>query len=255
MKKLKAVQVFWRHLDRARCADVCMIVISLYFICLAILPRTPFQIPLSNISYTPAHDTVAEKVCIWFDKVNEWWEVSHSIQKHIKEKNMTTEEEVFRKPTTQAFLLSPVEAQLLNKICKTLIKTLEGFDHDLKNNRWDKCLYLDSFLASFFHEFYYLYTLCRSSIKALPPVTNITDSLYDRSPESPKSDKRILQWRKTKDHVIKLRIAAKELVYQIKQWQKKELEDVEKMSWEDQSGDFVHAYEMFIRLYFNLAPK
>jgi hypothetical protein len=85
-------------------------------------------------------------------------------------------------------------------------------------------------------------------------VTCIADSLYDRSPESPKSDKRITQWRETTDHVIKLRIAAKELIFQIKQWQKKELDNQKQTSWEDQSGDFVHAYEFFIRLYFNYAP-
>lgn len=246
---------FLRLSYRARYPDTCMIVISIYFLTAAVMPRAVFTIPLTNISYTAPHDSVEERVSIWFDKVDEWWEVTHNVQKHIKEKDMNTEEEVFTKPSSQGLLLSPVEAQLISKICKGLIKTLEGFEHDLKNNRWDKCLYLDSYLSSFFHEFYHLYSVCHSSTNALPAVTSITDSLYDRSPESPKSDKRITAWRQTTDHVIKLRIAAKELVYQIKQWQKKELDEPEKTTWEDQSGDFVQAYELFVRLYFNLAPK
>jgi hypothetical protein len=255
MKNYRKIQKLFRGSYLARFPDACVTVIFLYFCAHAVMPRKPYTIPLSNISYTAAHDTAVEKACIWFDKVDEWWEVSPTIQRHIREKNMNTEEEIFRKPTMQEFLLSPVEAQLVSAICKTLIKTLEGFERDLKDNRWDKCLYLDSFLASFFHEFYHLYAICRSSVNALPSVTNIADSLYDRSPESPKSDKRITQWRETADHVIKLRIAAKELVYQIKLWQKKELDNKQQTSWEDQSGDFVHAYELFIRLYFNCDPR
>jgi hypothetical protein len=221
----------------------------------AVMPRTPYTIPLSNVAYTAAHDTAPDVVCIWFDKADEWWEVSHHFERHVKEKNMNTEEEIYQKPVTQMYVFSTVEATLISKVCKTLIKTLEGFDHDLKNNRWDRCLFLDSYLASFFHEFFFLYTICRGSPKSLPSVARIADSLYDRSPESPKSDKRITQWRQTADHIIKLRIATKELIYQIKQWQKKELEEPEKTSWEDEAADFVQAYELFLRLYFNLPPQ
>jgi hypothetical protein len=254
MKNFRILRKLFRGIYGARFPELCIAVLISFYCAHAVMPRKPFTIPLSNISYTAAQDTVAEKACIWFDKVDEWWEVSQNIQRHIKEKNMNTEEEIFRKPTMQEYLLSPIEAQLISTICKTLIKTLDGFERDLKDNRWDKCLYLDSFLASFFHEFFHLYAICRSSVNALPSITCIADSLYDRSPESPKSDKRITQWRETADHVIKLRIAAKELIYQIKLWQKKELDNKQQTSWEDQSGDFVHAYELFVRLYFNYAP-
>jgi hypothetical protein len=220
----------------------------------AIMSRAPYSIPLSNLAYSAGHDTVPERVCIWFDRVDESWEVTPRYQRHIKERNMNTDEVIYRKPSTQAFIFSSVEANLINRICNTLVKTLDGFDHDLKNGRWDRCLYLDSYLASFFHEFYHLYIMCRASPKALPSVVSIADSLYDRSPESPKSDKRITQWRQTVDYIVKLRIATRELMLQIKQWQKKELEIPEKISWEDDAADFVQAYELFIRLYFNLSP-
>jgi hypothetical protein len=221
----------------------------------AIMPRSPYTIALSNVAYSAARDTVPEKVCIWFDRADEWWEVSPRFERHVREKDMNTDEEIYQKPSTQMFVFSTVEATIISKVCKSLVKTLDGFDHDLKNGRWDRCLFLDSYLASFFHEFFYLYTICRASPKSLPPVARIADSLYDRSPESPKSDKRIMQWRQTADHIIKLRIATKELIYQIKQWQKKELDQPEKTSWEDDAADFVQAYELFLRLYFNLPPQ
>jgi hypothetical protein len=136
-----------------------------------------------------------------------------------------------------------------------LVKTLDGFESDLNKNRWDKCRYLDSYMASFCFGFYHLMTLAKSSKHAFPEITCLPDSLYDRSPESPKSDARIAQWRQSDEHVVKLRIAARELMYRIKDWQKKELDNPKRDVWNDQSGDFVEAYELFIRLYFNFPPK
>jgi hypothetical protein len=217
-------------------------------------PRSPFAIPLANLSYTAAHDTVAENIMIWFDKVDEWWEIRRDQLKHVKEREMNSDEEFYRKPSGPQFLLSTVEASVISRICKTFSKTLETFDRDLKNSRWDRCLYLDSYLASFCHQFYHLMVMCRASESALPRITDVADSLFDRSPESPKSDARIATWRKATDHVIKLRIAAQELMYQIKKWQKSELDDPSNSSWEDESAGFNQAYELFVKLYFNLAP-
>ena len=221
----------------------------------AVEPRKAFPIPLPMVAYTPAQDSVGEKVIIWFDRANESWEISSTEVRHILEKDMQTEQEIYRKPPGQGFLLNSIEIQVINRICKTLIKTLDGFERDLGNNRWVKCRYLDSYLASFFCGFYHLITIAKSSKSALPEITCPPDSLYDRSPESPKSDVRLAQWRQSADHVVKLRIAARELMYRIKDWQKKELNNPKRDIWRDQSGDFVEAYELFIRLYFNFPPK
>ena len=221
----------------------------------AVEPRKPFSIPLAVLAYSPAQDTIAEKVSVWFDKPNESWEISATGERHILEKDMQTEEEIYRKPSGRALHLNSIEAQLINRVCKTLIKTLDGFESDLKNNRWDKCRYLDSYLASFCCGFYHLITLAKSSKRALPEITCPPDSLYDRSLESPKSDARIAQWRRSADHVVKLRIAVRELIYRIKDWQNKELDNPKRDVWKDESADFVEAYEFFIRLYFNFPPK
>ena len=221
----------------------------------AVEPRSPFSVPLAMLAYTPSQKGVTEKVIIWYDKVNESWEISATEARHLIEKGMQNEDETFREPQGQEFLMNAVEAQVVNRVCKTLVKTLDGFESDLKKNRWDKCRYLDSYLASFYFGFYHLITIVRCSRRALPEITCPSDSLYDRSLESPKSDARVAQWRRSPEYIVKLRIAAKELMYQIKQWQKKELDNSKRDVWKDQSGDFVEAYEFFIRLYFNLPPN
>jgi hypothetical protein len=235
--------------------NIIFVIFGLVNIIYAVEPRKPFTIPLAVLAYSPAQDTMTEKVCVWFDKANESWEVTAKEQRHILAKDMQTEEEIYRKPPGRDFRLNSIDAQLINRVCKTLAKTLDIFENDLKNNHWDKCLFLDSYLSSFFRGFYHLLTVAKNSPRALPEITCPPDSLYDRSPESPKSDVRIAQWRASGDHVTKLRIAARELIFQIKEWQKKELDNPNRDTGNDQSGNFAAAYEFFIRLYFNLPPK
>jgi hypothetical protein len=220
----------------------------------AVEPRKPFPIPLAVLAYSPSQDSLAEKVIIWFDKDYESWEISANEDRHILEKEMQTQKETYRKPPGQGALFNSIEAQVISRVCKTLNKTLDGFEGDIKNGRWDKCLYLDSYMASFCCGFYHLMTIAKSKM-ALPEITCPPDSLYDRSPESPKSDERIAQWRQSDDHIVKLRIAARELMNKIKDWQIKELDNPQRDVWKDQSGDFVEAYELFMRLYFNFPAK
>jgi len=232
-----------------------LLVFSFVSVIYAVEQRKPYTVPLAVIAYYPAQDSEPDKVCVWFDKASESWEFRAKEVIHLRAKDMQTVEEVYRKPSGQEFLLSTVEAELIDRVAKTLVKTLEGFELDLKNKQWDKCLFLDSYLAQFCCGFYHLITMAKSSTRALPAVTCPPESLYDRSAQSPKSDARIAQWRNTSSHVLLLRIATKELIYQIKQWQKKELENPRRNPWKDQSGNFVNAYELFVRVYFNMPPK
>ena len=91
---------------------------------------------------------------------------------------MQTEEEVYRKPSGQEFLLSSVEVEIIDRVMKTLVKTLEGFEVDLKSKQWDKCLFLDSYLAQFCCGFYdKIITIAKSSAGVLPRLTCPDDSL------------------------------------------------------------------------------
>lgn len=74
-------------------------------------------------------------------------------------------------------------------------------------------------------------------------------------PEQPQPKKSKFLSAENSDHVMKLRISAKELVFQIEQWQEKELDNPKRDAWEDNSRKFAEFYDLFIRLYFNLPPR
>ena len=140
----------------------------------------------------------------------------------------------------------------INKICDSFLHTLILFDKYIYKQRKDRLLYLDGYLPSFFKGFYYVMLAARCNKDSLPSVTNITDSLFDKSVNSPKSDKRIQQWFNSPKHLTKLRVVAKELIYQIYQWQKIELTNQNRNNYLYVNTKFKEIYELFIRLYFNL---
>jgi len=59
------------------------------------------------VAYFPSQDTVAEKVSVWFDKANECWEISEKEDRHILEKEMQTEQEIYRKSGSQGSFSIP----------------------------------------------------------------------------------------------------------------------------------------------------
>jgi hypothetical protein len=146
--------------------------------------------------------------------------------------------------------LTAFEAEQLNRVINSLIETLEIFERDIQNERWDRCLYLDSFLPRFLNGFYYLLSAAFNTSSALPDEARISDSWFDVSLNSPKSDQRLYQWQKKKDHVIKLRIAVRELLFQIQNWRKKELH-IKKENPQPFGDNLQDAYSLFIQMYFN----
>jgi hypothetical protein len=125
------------------------------------------------------------------------------------------------------------------------------FERDLKSNQLDKCLYLDSFFPRFMKGFYYLNCAAINSISALPPQASIPDDWYEVSLRSKLSEKRIETWLSKKDYVIKLRIAARELIFQLKNWQKKELRQYKKHPQVEFNQELKDTYCLFVKLYFN----
>ena len=80
----------------------------------------------------------------------------------------------------------------------------------------------------------------------------VSDALFDVSLNSKKSDQRIGRWLEKKDYVIKLRIVTKELIYQMKTWQKKDLSKYKKKTNLEYSESLKETYSLFVRMYFNL---
>jgi hypothetical protein len=91
--------------------------------------------------------------------------------------------------------------------------------------------------------------------EALPSVTRINDTLFECSEKSFKSDKRINVWKADSSHYIKLRIASKELAFQLNKWRTNILLNPERDLWDNKSDDLITVYELFVRLYFNLPQK
>jgi hypothetical protein len=61
-------------------------------------------------------------------------------------------------------------------------------------------------------------------------------------------------WQTQNDQLLKLRIVAKELVYEVKEWQKKEIDSPGRNKEISYGKKFEEAYTLFVKLYFNFQP-
>jgi hypothetical protein len=182
--------------------------------------RSPFDIPLVKLKLSIDQSSKQiQHVQVDIDGQTEYAIISRGQDFQIKNLRMGTERTVYAESPDRSFMLSDFEAKQINRVVKSLIETLEIFERDLKRNRWDRCLYLDSYFPRFLKGYYYLICMARNSPYALPRIARVPDSAYDVSESSPKSDARIKMWQTEKDYLIKLRIISKELVYQLQIWQ------------------------------------
>ena len=218
--------------------------------------RTSFSIPLANLSVSFNDQThIFEKVKVMFGDDDSYQaliapgaDYEINITKDGRQKNIHDE------APDKAFMISDFEADVLNRVCKTFIQTLEIYEHDLQHEKWSRLLYLDSFFPRFLKGFYYLYCAARNSPYGLPKGICIPDSMYDISLTSPKSEQRIKLWRTQSDNILKLRIISKELIYQIKEWQDKELDNPKRNVEVNYGKKFEEAFTLFMKIYFNLQP-
>ena len=221
--------------------------------------RSSFNVPLANLSVSFNDEThVFEKVRVSFgapgDDDNYYCLIAPGADYEIKVSREGRQKFVHNEAPDKAYMISEFEAEVLNKVCKTFVSTLEIFEHDLQHEKWDRLLYLDSYFPRFLRGFYYLYCSARNSPYALPKGICIPDTVYDVSLTSPKSDERIRLWKQTSDNIIKLRIISKELIYQIKDWQDKELDNSKRNIEVSYGKKFEEAFTLFVKIYFNLQP-
>jgi hypothetical protein len=221
--------------------------------------RSSFSIPLARLSVSFDERThVFEKVKVSFDSdddpAEEYVFIEPISDYEIKNNRDGRQKTVHLEVPDKAFIISDFEAKILYKTCKTFVNTLEIFEKDLQKQHWDRCLYLDAYFPRFLKGFYYLYCAARNSPYALPKSACAPDSLYDISLTSPKSDARIKHWRDKPDHIIKLRIITNELLYQIKDWQKKELDNPSRNVEVPGGKKFEEAFTAFVKIYFSTGP-
>jgi hypothetical protein len=215
--------------------------------------RQPFTIPLPLLTTLFEGDQFVETF-VTFGGTSEGWAIGCIDDRYVKDTRRERVDHFFRERPASAYHISPFEAKILERVCKKFEETLVLYEKDLKGGRWGRLLYLDGYFPQFFRNFFYLYCAAHNSMSALPKVTRVADSLYEESFMSIKSDRRIDTWRVNPEQVVKLRIAAKELAFQMKAWREKVLAIPEMDPRQDRSKQFRESYELFIRLYFNLPP-
>lgn len=219
-----------------------------------LMKRKSFKVPLPLVTTLFDEHNKFVEAFVTYNSGGEGWAIGMVDDRYVKDTRKERVDHFYRELVTASYYLSPFEAKVLEKVCKRFEETLLLYEKLLKQKRWDKLVYLDSQLSSFLRGFFYLYCGAHNSFSALPKVTRIADTLYDESFRSEKSDRRISIWMDNPDHIVKLRIAAKELAFQLKQWRLRVLTIPEMDPRQDKSKKFREAHELFIRLYYNLPP-
>jgi hypothetical protein len=214
-------------------------------------PREQFAIELPKISFSINESTKeCEKVKIVFNGSDDQIVLTSIDDTYIKHTKYGTERTVYREKYEFAYRLSGFEKEQLNKICEHFKETLALFDKNIQNQRWGKCLYLDAYFPRFLSGFYYV--LCMTLSKEdIPEKIRINEELFDVSEMSWKSDQRINKWRSSEDYATKLRISAKELIFQIDKFQKRSLQKKDNNDQVTIDSAFLDVLCLFEKLYFN----
>lgn len=215
--------------------------------------RESWDIPLANLSVSFDDEDHFEEVKISFGRKQNFAYIRRYDDSYVMYKRDGRERHLHPEASELAFRISDFEAEHLEEVCKSFVATLEQFEKNLQRERWGRCAYLDAFFPRFLRGFYYTYCAARNNPRGLPRVTYLPDSLWESSLSSPKTDERIHIWRTRDDYIIRLRIATKELIYQMEEWSKKELVPSKKRKPDVSYGrKFEEAYAIFVKMYFHL---
>jgi hypothetical protein len=217
--------------------------------------RKPFNIPLPHLTYMYDSAKTSFEIFVAYEGSREGWGVGSGNDRYVKDSRKLRMDHTYRELPSQAMFISAFEAGVLADVCNRFAETLLLFEKDLKSKRWEKCLFLDAYFPNFLRRFNILMCAALANREALPSVTRINDTLFECSEKSFKSDKRINVWKADSSHYIKLRIASKELAFQLNKWRTNILLNPERDLWDNKSDDLITVYELFVRLYFNLPQK
>lgn len=220
----------------------------------ALQQRSSYDIPLVNLSVTRDENGVVREVKIRAERSGDELVITPKDDYAVEKNRHGRKRFIHPEGWEKAYLLTVFEASALDEVVQSLIRTLRGFEDDLRRERWDRLLYLDSYFPRFLKGFNSLVRAARNSSEALPAATRIPDSLYDVSLHSPRSDARIGYWQAHEEHRVKLRIITRELAHQAKLWRKRELDNARRDPEMKYSEKFEAALGLFIRMYFNMFP-
>jgi hypothetical protein len=213
--------------------------------------RQEFSIPLAKISI--GTDSLTGKYIrakIFYLDEKEHSIISGDNDILVKTTSKGTEKTLYREEASRAFLISEFEAHELGKTCKGFIQTLEILEHDLKDAKYEKIRYLDGFFPKFLKSFKILLLLTKNENDCRQINNLLPDTAFDVSINSPKTDSRVLIWQSQKDYILKLRIVTKELAYQLKMWESKELSSKNQIDMM-KCAEVEEILDLFIKVYFN----
>lgn len=216
--------------------------------------RVPYNLAIPKISIGFEKDSkTCSRVRIFFDKSDDFYVITQTDDMFVKVGRNGQEKKVYREPEYKAYLITDFEAAQIDKVCTGFITILEQFEKDLRNENWGKCLYLDAFLPNFLNGFYYMMLMAKAASDDVPSDAKIDEKLYDISLTSSKTEDRIRTWCASMEYIVSLRIAAKELAYELKNWQKKELTNPKRDPEISQDSGMFKSLVFFEKLYFNKA--
>ena len=212
--------------------------------------RTPFKIPLAKITIAFDEQTKGyNQVRVSFDESGSYAVIAPGDDKLVKKGKNSDETVTYKEIPEKAYQISDFEAKQIGAVCRTLVPTLGEFENSLKNQAWGIVLFLDAYFPRFLRGFHVMICAAKGSVEALPRSALVSEDDYDVSENSPKSDMRVNMWRSSDDNIMKLRIAARELTHQTKEWQKKELDNSKRNPEFSYSTEFDRAFTAFVKNY------
>ena len=221
----------------------------------ALEPREEFSLELPRISVSIDEETREfDGVRVTMPGAEDQIVIGTYDDMEIKNSKEGREKVLYRELPEKAGYFTKFETKTLLKVNKCFISAIEDFDKFLQKSSWGKCCYFDAFFPHFLSGYYYLICAARNSEAALPLGARVPEKEYDVSLSSLKTDYRINRWRSSPDTVIRLRITSKELINQLKAWQKNldKINDNEDVAIPKELED---ALTVFIRRYFCLKPS
>jgi len=214
--------------------------------------REAYDIRIPRIA-VGMNDTTGKcsRVRIAFDKSDDYAVISETDDLFVKAGRNSSGKTTYRESASKSYQLTDFEVEQINRVCKGFVEALEDFEKNLQNENRGKCLFLDCYFPNFLNGFYYMMLMARAGSEDIPAEAKINEKLYDISLTSPKTDERVSQWFKSGEYIVSLRIAARELAFEINAWQKKELTNKKRDPEVNYDAAVFKSLVFFERIYFN----
>jgi len=218
----------------------------------AVEKRDAFAIPLAVL--TPSgqgKNGPFGEVIISYGGNNEVWAVGEFSDRYHKMTQRYVDDRIYQEYANSAGFLTEFEADQLNKVTRSFIRTLATFERMLQKEQWERCRYLDAYMPSFLNGFYYLVGVARNYDDIFPAEALIPKRMFDNTFSSALTDERVARWIADHDHVVKMRILCKELAGQLREWQEKELTNRDRRPFAYDLGKLGATFTLFSRAYTN----